>query len=240
MAVPFFYIDNITATGGDVQLDEETSHHISQVVRMRDGEKLKLTDGRGAIADAIISTAHKKHTVVTITSFNNEPRDRCCLTIAISLIKNTNRFEWFLEKATELGVSEIIPLICDRTEKQKFRMDRMTGILRSAMLQSMQSWLPGLHEPRSFTDIVENASHQQKMIAHCAVDAKVDYSSLYNPSLSSHIVLIGPEGDFTDKEILLAKSNNFIPVSLGSTRLRTETAGIFVAAWGNGMRSAED
>jgi 16S rRNA (uracil1498-N3)-methyltransferase len=116
----------------------------------------------------------------------------------------------------------------------------MNGILRSAMLQSMQSWLPELHEPAPFDEVVKTAAHQQKMIAHCAVDAKVDYSSLYNPSLRSHIVLIGPEGDFSDSEILLAKSNSFIPVSLGDTRLRTETAGLFVAAWSSGVRAVED
>ena len=206
---------------------------------MKEGEKIKLTDGKGNSADAIIASAHKRHTMVTVTSSGVDEKESSSLTIAISLIKNASRFEWFLEKATEFGVSEIIPLICDRTERQKVRMDRMEGILKSAMLQSMQTWLPELHEPLMFNDVVAKCMHQQKMIAHCAVDAKVDFSSLYNSSLRSHIILIGPEGDFTEEEILFAKSQSFIPVSLGSTRLRTETAGVFAAAWANGVRERD-
>jgi 16S rRNA (uracil1498-N3)-methyltransferase len=239
MTTPFFYIESLSFSDSHIELDEETSHHVSHVLRMKEGEKLKLTDGKGNSVNAIISSVSKKHTSVTITSTHSEPRENSSLTIAISLVKNASRFEWFLEKATELGVSEIIPLICDRTERQKFRADRMLGIVKSAMLQSMQTYLPDLHEPLTFNDVVEKCMHQQKMIAHCAVDAKVDFSSLYNPSLRSHIVLIGPEGDFTEKEILKAKSFSFIPVSLGSTRLRTETAGIFAAAWANGVRECD-
>ena len=115
----------------------------------------------------------------------------------------------------------------------------MTGICKSAMLQSMQSWLPVLHEPVSFNDVVRDAKQQQKMIAHCVKEAKVEFSSLYNPSLESHIILIGPEGDFSDIEIARARENNFTSVSLGSTRLRTETAGIFAAAWAHGAREEE-
>lgn len=107
------------------------------------------------------------------------------------------------------------------------------------MLQSMQSWLPVLHEPVSFADVVSNAKQRQKMIAHCVKEAKVEFSSLYNSSLDSHIILIGPEGDFTDGEIARAREYNFIPVSLGSTRLRTETAGIFAAAWAHGAREED-
>lgn len=239
MAAPYFFIEQFPGDS-NITLDEETSRHMSQVLRMKEGEKIKLTDGRGSLADAIIAASNKKQTQVVVTGLSSEPRQRCCLTIAISLVKNAARFEWFLEKATEFGVSGVIPMICDRTERQKFRADRMQGILKSAMLQSMQTWLPMLHEPVSFDEVVDKASEQQKMIAHCAVDAKVDFSSLYNPSLSSHIILIGPEGDFTEQEILKAKTLNFVPVSLGSTRLRTETAGIFAAAWANGVRASED
>lgn len=239
MAAPYFFIEHFPEDV-NVTLDEETSRHMTQVLRMKVGEKIKLTDGKGGVADAIITESNKKHTQVLVTGLSREPRQRCCLTIAISLVKNAARFEWFLEKATEFGVSEVIPMICDRTERQKFRSDRMYGILKSAMLQSMQTWLPALHEPMLFNDVVEKAAEQQKMIAHCAVDAKVDYSSLYNPSLSSHIILIGPEGDFTEQEILKAKSCSFVPVSLGTTRLRTETAGLFAAAWANGVRSSDD
>jgi 16S rRNA (uracil1498-N3)-methyltransferase len=239
MSAPFFYIDSIPAANSSIELDEDTSRHISQVLRMKEGEKVKLTDGKGNVAAAIITSSHKKHSGVSISSVDSTPLDASCLTIAISLVKNAARFEWFLEKATEFGINEVIPLLCDRTERLKVRMDRLEGICRSAMLQSMQSWLPRLREPQSFEDVVLGSKHQQKMIAHCAVDAKVDYSSLFNPSLESHIILIGPEGDFSESEIARAKQCNFIPVSLGSTRLRTETAGLFAAGWACGVRGGD-
>ena len=222
-----------------VDIDEDTSRHIIQVLRMQEGEKIKLTDGKGHTVQGDIISAHKKHAAVQITSFEIAAKRTTQLTIAISLVKNASRFEWFLEKATELGTSEVIPLICERTERQKFRHDRMMGICRSAMLQSMQAWLPELHEPVHFNDVVKNAKHQQKMIAHCMKDAKVEFASLYNPSLDTHVILIGPEGDFTEKEIAAAKECSFVPVSLGSTRLRTETAGLFAAAWANGAKEEE-
>lgn len=222
-----------------MDLDEDTSHHIVQVLRMKEGEKIAITDGKGNVASGMIATAHKKHVSIHIISFETTPPITPKLSIAISLVKNSSRFEWFLEKCTELGVTEILPLLCDRTERQKFRHDRMLGICRSAMLQSLQTWLPVLHGPVSFNDVVRGAKEQQKMIAHCVREAKVDFSSLYNPSLDSHIILIGPEGDFSESEIAVARANNFIPVSLGSTRLRTETAGVFAAAWARGAREEE-
>ena len=151
------------------------------------------------------------------------------ITIAISLLKNTNRFEWFLEKVTEIGVSEIIPLICERTEKEKFRHDRMNQICISAMLQSQQVWLPVLHEPLPLSNqTIKQFIHQQKFIAHCYDGYKQQLNhQTINPS---SLILIGPEGDFTKAEIELAMQNNFVPVSLGETRLRTETAGVVAAA----------
>jgi len=151
------------------------------------------------------------------------------IAIAISPVKNNTRFEWFLEKATEIGVTEIIPLICNRTEKTVFKFDRMKSILVSAMLQSQQCWLPVLHEPTKFNSLITSSTQQQKFIAHCIDDAKRSLADLNNESLSSKIILIGPEGDFTADEIDLALQNQFSAVSLGATRLRTETAGIVAA-----------
>ena len=133
----------------------------------------------------------------------------------------------FLEKATEIGVNEIIPLLCERTEKEKFRYDRMKGILISAMLQSQQAWLPQLHQPTAFDELVKKATTEQRFIAHCLPEQKQNLLSLI-PHRSS-IILIGPEGDFTEKEIAVALKLNFIPVALGQTRLRTETAGVVAA-----------
>ena len=141
--------------------------------------------------------------------------------------KNVSRFEWFLEKATEIGVGEIIPLICERTEKEKFRQDRLQQILISAMLQSQQCHMPLLQEPLAFNKAV-NLNFEQKFIAHCTDEKKAPLSTQSKRSTSS-LILIGPEGDFTNIEIELALNKKFVPVSLGENRLRTETAGIVAA-----------
>ena len=150
MNLPYFY----TATSPDgkehVILEEDTSLHIVQVLRMKQGEELLLTDGNGNLLTTTIVNAHKKATEVKLISSARLPPPSRKISVAISLIKNTSRFEWFLEKATEIGVSNIVPLICERTEKQHFRLSRMKNILVSAMLQSRQAWLPILHEPLHF------------------------------------------------------------------------------------------
>src|SRR5687768_10237443 len=128
MSLPYFYSSSLPSVRQHIELDEETSKHIAQVLRMREGEKLKLTNGRGVTAEGMIASSHKKHTTIELHSFESVPPQTPRLTIAISLIKNASRFEWFLEKATELGASEIIPMLCERTERQKFRHDRMLGI----------------------------------------------------------------------------------------------------------------
>ncbi|TMI64399.1 MAG: 16S rRNA (uracil(1498)-N(3))-methyltransferase [Bacteroidetes bacterium] len=230
MSLPFFYIESYDASAKTIILDEDTSRHVVQVLRMQKGEKLNLTDGKGSLLNCEISDAHKKHcTVKAVASSIQHPASKK-ITVAISLVKNTSRFEWFLEKATEIGVSEIIPLICERTEKQKFRHDRMKTICVSAMLQSQQTWLPVLSEPKQFADLLmcEFADYK-KLIAHCIEGEKQALSHSHIRTSAHQLILIGPEGDFTSIEINLALENNFIPVSLGETRLRTETAGIVAA-----------
>jgi 16S rRNA (uracil1498-N3)-methyltransferase len=229
MALPFFYRDYIGLSTSTIELDEDTSKHIVQVLRMQNGEQLQLTDGKGNIFTVAITDNNRKKCVVNILQTTSNKLQTTNITIAISLIKNNSRFEWFLEKATELGVSEIIPLICTRTEKTAFKAERMKSILVSAMLQSQQCWLPVLHEPVKFAAAVSVTGYQQKFIAHCIVDAKRSLPDLNNPSLASKIILIGPEGDFTQDEVGLALQHHFNAVSLGHTRLRTETAGIVAA-----------
>jgi len=229
MALPFFYIADFNSSQKEIVLDEDTSRHVVQVLRMKEEEKLNLADGKGNLITAEIVEPHKKHCSVKIIDSQYTTRYTRKVTIAISLLKNTNRFEWFLEKATEIGVSEIIPLICERTEKQKFRYDRMKGICISAMLQSQQTWLPVLHEPKQFSHLaVEQFDDQQKFIAHCEESGQKNSLSTFKP-FNHSTIFVGPEGDFTKQEIELALQNNFIPVSLGETRLRTETAGIVAA-----------
>ena len=226
MSLPIFFQEEFSKESIFV-LNEETSKHVIQVLRMKNGEQLQLTNGKGKIITAEIITEHKKSTEIKVLSTTNIAPRTSNITIAISLIKNTNRFEWFLEKATEIGVSEIIPIICERTEKQNFRHGRMKNILVSAMLQSQQAWLPLLHQPTKFPEAIKNSSQQKKYIAHCIEEEKKELSNETNDR--SSIILIGPEGDFTKPEIDLAVANNFIPVSLGNTRLRTETAGMVAA-----------
>ena len=229
MALPFFYKEDLVVTSTDVVLDEATSKHVVQVLRMQNGEQLQLTNGKGILFTAEITDNNRKRCGTRILQTTNHQPQTTNITIAISPVKNNTRFEWFLEKATEIGVTEIIPLICSRTEKTAFKFDRMKSILVSAMLQSQQCWLPVLHEPTKFNELVKSSAQQQKFIAHCIDDAKRNLTDLNNESLSSKIILIGPEGDFTADEIELAIQNHYSAVSLGDTRLRTETAGIVAA-----------
>jgi 16S rRNA (uracil1498-N3)-methyltransferase len=232
MSFPQFYIEQLNPSQKDIILDEETSSHIVQVLRMKPEEKLQLTDGKGNMATGHIVESHKKHCSVRIErTIYHQPASKK-VTIAISLLKNTSRFEWFLEKATEIGITQIVPLICERTIKEKFRFDRMKGICVSAMLQSQQSWLPVLHQPISFDLLFrqeELKGIQQKLIAHCEEGNKQSIAPFSGLSTDDSIILIGPEGDFSPREIELGLQQHFIPVSLGETRLRTETAGVVAA-----------
>jgi 16S rRNA (uracil1498-N3)-methyltransferase len=232
MQLPFFFEENFPAAENFI-LSEESSKHIAQVLRMKENDQLLLTNGKGQVLNASIIVANKKKTEVKITAQTFKPEFFPKITIAISLIKNANRLEWFIEKATEIGVSEIIPFISERTEKQYFKYERIKNILVSAMLQSQQAWLPALHEPVKFNDLIKKSLHQNKYIAHCNDDEKRKLADEIHSQSSIHqddkIILIGPEGDFTKDEIDSAIQNDFIPVSLGETRLRTETAGIVAA-----------
>lgn len=230
MALPFFYKEDIDLKTTEVVLDEDTSKHMVQVLRMQNGEQLQLTNGKGNLFTAEIKDNNRKKCTVTILTTTNHQPPTTNITIAISLIKNNTRFEWFLEKATEIGVTGIIPLICERTEKTAFKFDRMKNILVSAMLQSQQTWLPVLHEPVKFTSLIKQSTQLQKFIAHCEDENnKQQLAVKLINGLNSKLILIGPEGDFTKQEIEMALDNNFIPVALGDNRLRTETAGVVAA-----------
>jgi len=229
MALPFFYIAAYDFSQKEIILDEDTSKHVVQVLRMKMGEQLNLTDGKGNLLTCEIKDGHKKYCTVIVKSKNFKEESIRKVSIAISLLKNANRFEWFLEKVTELGVNEIIPLICERTEKEKFRYDRMQGIVISAMLQSQQVWLPELAEPVTFKEFIDKAVVEKKFIAHCVDNNKMDLRQIKLSQLMDSQICIGPEGDFTNAEIEYAIKNNFIPIGLGETRLRTETAGVVAA-----------
>jgi 16S rRNA (uracil1498-N3)-methyltransferase len=227
--LPLFYSNQLRESDDALILDEETSKHIVQVLRIKKEEQLELTDGKGNAYVASIIDDHKKKVVVKIEERKFQPEDKKVVTIAISLLKNANRFEWFLEKATEIGVAEIVPMICERTERQHFRSERMQNILISAMLQSRQFWMPRLGSPLKFQEVVSSSSHQQKFIAHCIENEKKKLQDLIDDSLLSQIILIGPEGDFTNEEVSVAMNKQFLPVTLGENRLRAETAGVVAA-----------
>ena len=227
MQSPYFYEPDIQKS--TLALSDETSRHCIHVLRMKEDEQLQLTDGKGNLFAATIINADKKHCEVKITNVINHDRPALQVSIAISLLKNPSRFEWFLEKATEIGVSAIIPLVCAHTEKANLRFERMNKILISAMLQSKQSWLPVLHRPKQFKAFINEAFDGLKLIAHCSDAQKQNISEITRHNKKIEI-LIGPEGDFSKAEIGEALEKNFIPVSLGNTRLRSETAGIVAAA----------
>ncbi|HCL05773.1 MAG TPA: rRNA methyltransferase, partial [Chitinophagaceae bacterium] len=169
---------------------------------MKSGEALELTNGKGGLYTASIAQEDKRHCTVVIEKETIVPAPEKQISIAISLLKNASRFEWFLEKATEIGITEIIPLICTRTEHTRFRFDRMQQILVAAMLQSQQSWLPELTEPVHFKEWISKAGSGNKYIAHCLDTEK---HILTGSALArDKIICIGPEGDFSPAEIDMA------------------------------------
>jgi 16S rRNA (uracil1498-N3)-methyltransferase len=224
MDTPTFYAADLSEHNEHLFLDETNSRHAVQVLRMQGGETLQLTNGKGWLATAELTNAHKTKAEIHITGKDFFPPQRPLITLAVSLLKNVARLEWLLEKATEIGVFEIIPLLCQRTEKQAFRHDRMSNIVVSAMLQSQQTWLPHLHQPTPFEEVIAQAIQPQKLLAHCMSSAEKSPISAYEASGENKLLLIGPEGDFTPEEVKLAVEQNCLQVSLGNTRLRTETA----------------
>jgi 16S rRNA (uracil1498-N3)-methyltransferase len=228
MALPFFYLPD-PGPEDILYLDEANSKHAVAVLRMQEGEQVNLTNGKGLFITAVIVAAHKKKCGLKVLSRATLPRQLSRVTIAISPVKNNVRLEWFFEKAAEIGVAEIIPIICQRTEKLHFRFERMHQILVSAMLQSQQVWLPELHEPKTFKSVIELSSYTGKWIAHCLPEERKSLRAAER-SGGGQILLIGPEGDFTASEIDAARKAGYKAVILGDTRLRTETAGMVGAA----------
>jgi len=224
MSLPFFYISSYHSAQTSVLLDEVNSKHAIQVLRLKKGYGVLLTDGCGRLLQGVIADEHRKACQIRIASVEllqpvNKP-----VTLAVSPLKNTSRFEWLLEKVTELGVQRIIPLRCERTEKENLRTDRLQAVLISAMLQSRQCWLPILEAPRAFPELLQLASAaDHRCLAYCGEAQKISLAD-WHPDLGSTLVCIGPEGDFTPAEHALAIAKGYTTVHLGINRLRTETA----------------
>lgn len=227
MEIPYFYEEDITAAEGLINLSAETSNHCVKVLRMQREEEIALTNGRGMLIKALLENADRKRSIAKIISHQQFPKPEKHVSIAISPLKNAGRMEWFLEKATEIGVSTIRLINCARTERSYYKPERFKNILVGAMLQSKQVYLPELHEPEDYSRAISKGVYQQKFIAHCIDEMKTPLSSV-NLQQSAQI-LIGPEGDFTTEEIKMALDTGYVPVELGRNRLRTETAGIVAA-----------
>ncbi len=220
-----FYNAEIQNTDTFFQFDKEESKHIIKVLRKKGGDTIFITDGKGNLFHAEITLESEKKCEVKIIKIDVFESKNYHLHIAIAPTKINDRLEWFLEKATEIGIDEISPIICDHSERKTFKIDRAVKIIQGAMKQSNQFYLPQINEPISFNDFIKKETNSTKFIAHCEENKK----DLFKNSFQAHqniLILIGPEGDFSTKEIEIALKNNFIPVSLGNTRLRTETAGV--------------
>lgn len=216
-------------------LSEEESHHCLQVLRTRDREIVEITDGKGNLWTAEVQIISKKQFSIYLQTpvVENAPNPAVC-SLAVSLTKNIDRIEWMLEKATEIGLNEFYPVITHRTERKQVRMDRLEKITVSAMKQSERLWKPVLHEPLYFEGFIQSSPlREAKYIAHCEDEEnKNPLSEIYTKGQKS-IILIGPEGDFTESEISTAINSGFQPVSLGNARLRVETAALAACTWMN-------
>lgn len=224
-----FYTPEII--NGFAKLDEEESRHLQTVLRHKTGDRLQLTDGKGHFYTAEISEIGKKQVLARILETTPVPAERRArLHVAIAPTKNIDRLEWFLEKATEMGIDTITPLLCKRSERETIRPDRLEKILVSAMKQSLRAYLPVLNPLTPFAKVIADAGgYPQRFIAWCAAEPVPHLKSLAQPGVDT-LVLIGPEGDFSPEEVALALGNGFLAISLGTARLRTETAGMFVVA----------
>jgi len=225
MPVPYFYEPSLTIGLNQFTPSPETSKHCVQVLRMQEGANIDITNGLGDVFNATIQSAHKANSLVTIQRHQSIAASKQKITLGISLLKNAVRLEWLFEKATEMGIHHIVPLICERTIHERFKMDRMQNIIQSAMIQSQQAWLPSLSEPITLNAFMQQQKAAVNLIAHCEPSDKKNIKEIV--ALDDVNLLIGPEGDFSSSEIATAISNNYTPIQLGPTRLRTETAGIF-------------
>ncbi|RZA03182.1 MAG: 16S rRNA (uracil(1498)-N(3))-methyltransferase [Sphingobacteriaceae bacterium] len=221
-----FYTPNIDPTHPQFFLTEEESKHAIRVLRLQVGDTVQLIDGRGGLYTAEISDAHPKRTILQIKEITTQYGKRNhYLHIAIAPTKNIERTEWFLEKATEIGIDEISLIICQRSERKEAKAERLNKIITAAIKQSLKAYHPVLNEPRTLSELLTTPFDGQKFIAHCEDADKVDLSTVLEKQ-GRYLILIGPEGDFTRNEIDTALQNGYKAITLGNSRLRTETAAL--------------
>jgi 16S rRNA (uracil1498-N3)-methyltransferase len=210
---------------GVFYLDQDESRHAVKVLRNNVGDQIRVTDGQGMFYDATINVADPHRCAFDINKKIPAASRNFAIHIAISPTKNAERVEWFVEKSVELGIDEISLLRCEHTEREHVKLDRLQKMAISAMKQSLKATLPIVHPLTSFRNIVLAISAAEKYIAHVDI-ANPDHLRDLVKAGSSYLVLIGPEGDFSEEELRLAEAQAFKKVSLGPSRLRTETAGL--------------
>ncbi len=220
-----FYNPNISEHTKQFSFDKEESKHIVKVLRKTNGDTLFITNGNGWLFKAEITIPDIKNCIATIISKELKKKHPYNLHLAVAPTKMNDRYEWFLEKATEIGIDYITPIICDHSERKVIKLDRFDKIIQSAIKQSLSCYLPKLNDAMTFKDFINQKFKGQLLIAHCEETDKKSLKKIIKRN-EDITILIGPEGDFSVKEIEMALNKSFIPVTLGETRLRTETAAI--------------
>ena len=224
-----FYNPTINENSDFFSFDKEESKHIIKVLRKKDSDILFVTNGLGILFKTELTLASDSKCTVKIVFIEKTEPSKYYLHLAVAPTKMNDRYEWFLEKATEIGVSEITPIICEHSERKIIKTERFDKIIQSAMKQSNQMYLPKLNDPILFKDFIKIENNDTKFIAHCEENEKKSLKESLNPKTNATI-LIGPEGDFSKKGIQMALDNEYLPISLGNTRLRTETAAIIACS----------
>lgn len=224
-----FYTPHLGPESSEFEFDTEEASHIVKVLRSKAGDIIETTNGKGYLFKVQILDANPKHCIAKVVGSRKEHHKRYHLHLAVAPTKNSSRYEWFLEKATEIGVHEITPILCDRSERRQIKPERLEKILLSAMKQSLRPYLPKLNKAIPFQELVDKPIAGLKCIAHCEDGDKTDLKRWLGAD-QDVTILIGPEGDFTRDEIQKARENGFHPVSLGDSRMRTETAAIMAVA----------
>ena len=220
-----FFQENLLESTSEIKFSTEESRHIFKVLRKKTGDAITVTNGKGLEWKGEITMLDTRNTLATKTATIFHKKAKSNLHIAIAPTKSNDRIEWFLEKATEIGITHITPILCNHSERRNIKSERFEKILIGALKQSNQFHLPKLNSLTSFSDFVPSNSADNKFIAHCKETNKSNLSS-YKSLSKDVLILIGPEGDFSGEEVELALENDFLPIALGSQRLRTETAGI--------------
>lgn len=220
-----FYSPLLNKEDTNYTFDKEESNHIIKVLRKKNGDNLMVTNGKGYLFNTVIKSDNDKKCSVTIVEYDFKNPESFHIHLAVAPTKMNERFEWFLEKATEIGIHEITPIICDHSERKQIKLERFEKIIQAAMKQSLHRYMPILHDAISFKTFIQQENDSHKYIAHCEETEKTLLKNVI-PKGASYTLLIGPEGDFSSNEIESALKANFTPVSLGNTRLRTETAAV--------------